>query len=125
MTIHTHRATLSKKFISILDDLAVELYNKKHSVCFCMDCGYNTLLSNHDYYMVRDRVWDAHVETTEGMLCVSCLEWRMGRNLVFEDFTDCPLNRRHNLLYKKLLIKKYSRNTPIGLSDKFIAEIEF
>lgn len=124
MTLQTHRPKLSEKFISILDDLAVEIYNRKYSNFFCLDCGYNTILSNHDYYMVQDDLWDSHVHT-EGMLCISCLEWRIGRKIILEDFTDCPLNKKYNSLYKKLLIKKYSRSTPIGLSDAMINQIEF
>jgi hypothetical protein len=28
----------------------------------------------------------------EGMLCIGCLETRLGRQLTHEDFTDCPVN---------------------------------
>ena len=44
----------------------------------CVDCGVNT----HDadeYYMVHDELWAAAgMEPAGGMLCVGCLEQRLG-----------------------------------------------
>jgi hypothetical protein len=66
--------------------------------------------------MVRDAVWDSVVEScekvyrsgeytldgvdvsydltikTSGMLCVGCLERRLGRQLTHRDFIDYPIN---------------------------------
>ena len=53
----------------------------------CADCG-------HDYdeqYMVRDDIWKACGMGT-GMLCIGCVEKRLGRQLNQQDFTDVPLN---------------------------------
>ena len=53
----------------------------------CLDCGLNTTQAGH-YYMVRDEVWAASgVASFGGMLCLFCLEERLGRELVFADFT--------------------------------------
>lgn len=61
----------------------------------CIDCK-----SSHDNYMVLNPVWKAacpdyvvlkktrkHVN-----LCLACLESRLGRNLVAEDFTSATIN---------------------------------
>jgi hypothetical protein len=65
---------------------------------FCIDCGVDTY-AIHEYYMVHDGVWqDAGMVKYDGaMLCVGCLERRLGRRLADSDFTDYPINdaRRH------------------------------
>lgn len=58
----------------------------------CIDCAACTNCTR-EYYMVTDQVWEqAHPKLT-GMLCISCLEARLGRLLNRTDFTDCPLNQ--------------------------------
>jgi hypothetical protein len=53
----------------------------------CVDCGQDTIAIGH-YYMVYDYIWElCGVAPNEGMLCVHCLEARLGRPLVLEDFT--------------------------------------
>lgn len=59
----------------------------------CIDCGVDT--SNmQEYYMVQPALWKRHVpeDKNNSMLCLGCLESRMDRQLVLDDFTDCPLN---------------------------------
>jgi hypothetical protein len=41
--------------------------------------------------MVEDRVWEKAGDD-EGMLCIGCLEKRIGRKLECKDFSKCPLN---------------------------------
>ncbi len=41
--------------------------------------------------MVHDELWDQH-GCGVGVLCVECLESRMGRQLTPADFTDYPVN---------------------------------
>lgn len=60
----------------------------------CTDCDGDV---TDEYYMVWPEVWSAAVRWGEFVhfLCVSCLEQRLGRDLVPEDFwTDNPANRR-------------------------------
>jgi hypothetical protein len=58
----------------------------------CIDCGRDTL-GIDEYYMVTDSVWgDATPFDEGGMLCIECLELRLGRILVQADFMDCPVN---------------------------------
>jgi hypothetical protein len=58
----------------------------------CRDCGICTHRIN-EYYMVDFDLWDAH-GVEEGMLCIGCLEQRLGRALCPADFIDAPINDR-------------------------------
>jgi hypothetical protein len=57
----------------------------------CYDCGADTL---SEYYMVWDEVWTKAGARDEFgfLLCVGCLERRLGRRLGAEDFTDALIN---------------------------------
>ena len=57
----------------------------------CIGCGTDTL---HEYYMVLNDVWLLG-GGGNGMLCIGCLELRLGRKLIPHDFTDCRVNRDH------------------------------
>jgi hypothetical protein len=61
----------------------------------CTDCGYGTI--NNEYYMVRNAVWERALghpipNFDDTILCIGCLERRIGRTLTRFDFTNCPLN---------------------------------
>jgi hypothetical protein len=56
----------------------------------CLDCTDNTHDTN-EYYMVHDHIWDG-VVSGHGMLCIGCLEKRLGRRLNADDFTAAPVN---------------------------------
>ncbi len=56
----------------------------------CVDCGVDTIKAD-EFYMVHDAVWPLHPR--DGMLCIGCLEQRIGRRLVPADFTDALINR--------------------------------
>jgi hypothetical protein len=57
--------------------------------------GVDTVKSGH-WYMVRDSVWRCAVPNRGEILCMQCLEWRLGRPLVPADFLFIPgeLQRR-------------------------------
>jgi hypothetical protein len=56
----------------------------------CVDCGKDTSNSG-EYYSVSDDVWDASgIAPDGGMLCLTCLETRIGRLLTAEDFRMWP-----------------------------------
>jgi hypothetical protein len=59
----------------------------------CWDCNVNTLHTD-EYYMVNDGVWEVATEDFggDGMLCIGCLEARLGDRLTADDFTDAPIN---------------------------------
>jgi hypothetical protein len=55
----------------------------------CVDCGVDTLDAG-EYYAVSEAVWP--LDPLGGMLCIGCLEDRIGRRLTPVDFTDAPIN---------------------------------
>src|SRR5262245_46141152 len=66
----------------------------------CADCGVGTH-SIDEYYMVKDHVWKEawpgpikswHWVPGQQILCIGCLEQRLGRTLVRTDFADAPIN---------------------------------
>lgn len=56
----------------------------------CLDCSVHTGKIG-EYYIIEDEVWEL-AEVDEGMLCIGCLEVRIGRELVPSDFPDYPIN---------------------------------
>lgn len=74
---------------------------------YCVDCRVDTILAQ-EYYMVNSDVWAlTGLGTYDGMLCISCLEKRIGRALCSQDFPDLPVNTvpmlRSPLLTKRIL----------------------
>ena len=59
---------------------------------FCLDCKVDTG-ANQQYYMLKDAVWLAANPQRVGMLCLECVERRLGRELNRDDFADFPINR--------------------------------
>lgn len=76
-----------------LDDLrfALEKMKAVDLSFYCLDCNINTGEID-EYYMVHDHVWLYANPGDHGMLCISCLEGRLGRMLQPSDFTDAPVN---------------------------------
>lgn len=58
----------------------------------CVDCGVDTARIG-EHYFVNDSVWYSAYASERGMLCIGCLEKRLGRLLVASDFKDCHVNR--------------------------------
>jgi hypothetical protein len=66
----------------------------------CCDCGAGAIQLG-EWYDVRDAVWELawrgrrkswHSIRGQAVLCIGCLEQRIGRTLCAEDFTDAPVN---------------------------------
>jgi hypothetical protein len=59
----------------------------------CSDCGDCTQCTD-EYYMVEDEVWYSAItaRSKPAILCIGCLESRLGRLLTKDDFSDAPLN---------------------------------
>jgi hypothetical protein len=56
----------------------------------CIDCEVDT---RSEYYMVHDWVWElSGMNPYDGMLCIGCLEKRLGRKLIKGDFPNIPIN---------------------------------
>lgn len=75
-----------------------------HPICFyelvikmprtkwkCLDCKVDTGKIG-EHYFVETSLWLKATSSIKGMLCITCLETRIGRKLVQSDFTDCYLN---------------------------------
>lgn len=76
-----------------LEDLRKALQSmKKIDLSFhCLDCKVHTGEIN-EYYTVHDEIWLLANPLDHGMLCVGCLEERIGRVLTPADFPDYPVN---------------------------------
>jgi hypothetical protein len=63
----------------------------------CIDCGINTLDAG-EYYMVKTNIWKlTGLGISGGMLCINCLEKRIGRKLTPDDFNlNLPINKIDN-----------------------------
>jgi hypothetical protein len=56
-----------------------------------VDCGTDAIAIG-EFYMVRDTVWArSGLGENDGMLCIGCLERRIGRELRGVDFFECSL----------------------------------
>lgn len=70
----------------------------------CKDCGVETIRPDGiDYYMVNHKLWKKY-GVGEDMLCIKCLEERMGRKLKKSDILVCPITRYYNPYTSKLLL---------------------
>jgi len=78
----------------------------------CLDCKVNTRIID-EYYTLFDHIWLAVNPRRNGMLCIGCLEKRLGRMVTYEDFRpEVPINQLElNHLFPKSarLIDRLSR----------------
>lgn len=58
----------------------------------CMDCKQDTGRMG-EHYMLVDATWQLAHNSNKGMLCVGCIEKRLGRKLRHQDFNDSHVNR--------------------------------
>ena len=76
----------------------------------CMDCGKNTSQSR-EYYMLKNNIWRSICPVDyRGMLCLTCVEKRLGRALVLSDFPFFDINeevlRKLNLLPENCVMRR-------------------
>lgn len=69
----------------------------------CLDCKIDTgKITEH--YFINTNLWMRLVGTNKGMLCIGCLEKRLGRKLIPYDFTNCYINKpKYNGMSERLL----------------------
>ena len=60
---------------------------KDRSSFLCLDCGVDTGAID-EYYMVTHELWACANPDGAGMLCIGCLEKRLGRELTPDDFPN-------------------------------------
>jgi hypothetical protein len=79
----------------------------------CDDCGIGTS-SLGEYYMVANAVWEEawagrrkwwHRLPNREILCIGCLETRIGRKLTRHDFTNAPINHPALSMSDRLLAR--------------------
>jgi hypothetical protein len=58
----------------------------------CLDCNRDTIELG-EFYMLHHAVWLQANPGNVGMLCIGCLETRLGRRLEPRDFAPCEINR--------------------------------
>jgi hypothetical protein len=102
----------------------------------CCDCGLGTYAA-HEWYMVRDEVWEEawrgrwkwwHQIEGQQILCIGCLEKRLGRTLIASDFTAVPINNpnkpsiserlRDRLTASESIVLRRKRGRPKGGKNK-------
>lgn len=79
----------------------------QNETAMCYDCGHDTQMM-HEYYMLHNDVWWLATRGTpylsEFMLCIGCVEKRLGRKLHKLDFSMAPINHK-NEIKRSLLLK--------------------
>lgn len=78
----------------------------------CLDCSIDTG-KIHEHYFIHTPLWISVVGNSSGMLCVGCLEKRLGRKLTSTDFPDVTINNprfepKSQRLMERLSDKIYS-----------------
>lgn len=64
---------------------------RRRSRFLCEGCGNDTGKLK-EFYFVHTDLWLRAMPTVNGMLCIGCLEDRLGRKLLAADFTDASIN---------------------------------
>jgi len=77
----------------------------------CLDCGVDTGRI-HEFYFVKSEIWLSVVGSRKGMLCVYCLEIRLGRWLTAADFTDASINDPRYGAKSQRLISRLNNGRP-------------
>lgn len=75
----------------------------------CVDCGFNCLIGDKDYYMVKHNLWKKH-GVGEKMLCMNCFELRLGHQLTAKDILVCPVTTQDNPYTRNILNKAKQKN---------------
>jgi len=83
----------------------------------CADCGVGTI-TIQEWYMVKTRVWKQawagrlkpwHAMPGQQVLCIGCLENRLGRKLMHADFTRSPINNPTKRFMSERLCDRVTR----------------
>jgi hypothetical protein len=64
----------------------------KRKKFLCLDCKVDTGKIG-EHYMLTDSTWYQIHNSNQGMICLGCVEKRLGRKLVATDFNDSHVNR--------------------------------
>ena len=81
----------------------------------CVDCGHDTRTPPREYYAVHNALWleacavEPVLPGVRGMLCLGCLEQRLGRELTRTDFKECGLTHHPRPKSSKRLLDRLRR----------------
>lgn len=78
----------------------------------CLDCNVDTGKA-HEHYMLKDEVWLSVVDSIVGMLCIDCIEKRLGRKLNKTDFNDSHVNNPKLYPMSDKLRSRLKRRAPL------------
>lgn len=61
---------------------------------YCDNLPFNKeYFGPQEYYMLKDDIWKQITKDSPAhMLCIGCVEYRLGRKLTKEDFAQVPIN---------------------------------
>lgn len=80
------------EFIAAAGEFVLTYDRALNSLYLCLDCKRDTSEID-EYYTLKDEVWAEANSDIDGMLCIGCVEDRLGRPLNRHDFpVDVPLN---------------------------------
>lgn len=65
--------------------------SKSRRKFLCLDCRIDTG-KIREHYMLVDKTWFEVHTSNVGMMCIGCVENRLGRTLVPSDFNDSHVN---------------------------------
>ena len=76
------------------------VYQMNEAKLECFDCGVDVIHFSHfQYCMLKDSVWkQAAKKHYRKILCVSCIEKRLGRKLEFEDYEITPIQMLERMI---------------------------
>lgn len=75
----------------------------------CEDCRTDTGKIG-EFYFVHTTLWLTVMHSIDGMLCVGCLEGRLGRTLTARDFTDASINHSQRGVFQSARLRNRLEN---------------
>lgn len=78
----------------------------------CNDCGKNCFLDEKDYYMLHSPLFFRLNGSLKGMLCMDCVEKKLGRKLSADDIRICPLTIEQGRYTRNILLKYLGETFP-------------
>lgn len=72
----------------------------------CNSCGKDCSKNEKDYYMLTHKLWKKIHPKISGMLCMDCVEEKLGRKLIASDILICPLTVFGNPYTSKIIRTK-------------------
>ena len=85
----------------------------------CMDCSIDTGKAG-EHYMLLDEIWNQVCSSPLGMLCVRCLERRLGRRLTKNDFNNSYINSM-NFAPKSAVLSSRLTGEPLEAGDDVLS----